>query len=373
MLLRAAPPAPKQGRTVQVKNDVLTPHPRPQTACPVPAAPVPGLRQASVIGRQARSGVVGLLEREGELAAAVGVLDHGGVLMVEGGAGIGKSALLDAVCGRAAQAGWQVVRARGSELEAGFAFGVVRQLFERHLAELDPDDRAELLAGQAAATRPLWGEAGAGAARDTSFAVLHGLYWLTANLAAAGPVLVVVDDAHWADGPSLRWLAYLAPRMGGLAAGLLVAWRHGDPAAIGAPLLAVRAEAAAVLRPALLTEDAVRAWVRAAAGGAAGDELCAAAYAACGGNPLYLTEMLRAAGRDGRPLAVLGPGELLTGGLEGIARAVIARVRGLGAEALGLAQAIAVLGDGCELRHAAQTAGMEMGSASRLAEGLVRS
>src|SRR5215472_1035873 len=154
MLLRAAPPAPKQGRRVQVKNDALTPHSRPQTACPVPAAPVPGRRQASVIGRQARSGVVGLLEREGELAAAVGVLDRGGVFVVEGGAGIGKSALLDAVCGRAAQAGWQVVRARGPELEAGFAFGVVRQLFQWHLAGLDPGDGAGLLAGPAAATGP---------------------------------------------------------------------------------------------------------------------------------------------------------------------------------------------------------------------------
>ena len=209
-------------------------------------------------------------------------------------------------------------------------------------------------------------------AGDSSFAVLHGLYWLVVNLAARRPLLIAVDDAHWADDPSLRWLAYLAPRLEGLAAGLLVALRQGDPAVMGVPLLAVRAEASAVLHPALLSEKAMSAVVRAAAGGAASDELCAAVHAACGGNPLYLTELLRAAGRDGRPLAVLGPGELLAGGLEGIARAVIARVRGLGAEALGLAQALAVAGDGCELRHAAGIAGTEMGSATRLAEGLVR-
>ena len=195
-------------------------------------------------------------------------------------------------------------------------------------------------------------------------------WWLTWRI--VGPLLIAVDDAHWADEPSLRWLAYLAPRLEGLAAGLLVALRQGDPAAMEAPLLAVRAKAAAVLRPALLSETAVSAVVRAAAGGAATDELCAAVYAACGGNPLYLTELLRTAERHGRPLAALGPGELLAGGLEGIARAVIARVRGLGAEALGLAQALAVLGDGCELRHAAGIAGTEMGSAARLAEGLVR-
>ena len=203
--------------------------------------------------------------------------------------------------------------------------------------------------------------------------MLHGLYWLVVNLAAGRPVLIAVDDAHWADEPSLRWLAYLAPRLEGLAAGMLVALRQGDPAVMGAPLLAVRAQAAAVLRPALLSEQAVSAVARgAAAGGEASDELCAAVYAACGGNPLYLTELLRAADLGGRPLAALEPAELLAGGLEGIARQVITRVRSLGPDALGLAQALAVLGDGCELRHAAAIAGVTMAVAARLAGGLVR-
>ena len=200
--------------------------------------------------------------------------------------------------------------------------------------------------------------------------MLHGLYWLVANLAATRPLLIVVDDAHWADEPSLRWLAYLAPRLEGLAAGLLVALRPGDPASMGVPLLAVRAEAAAVLRPALLSERAVSAVVRAAVGGGASDKLCAAVYAASGGNPLYLTELLRPAEPGGRPVAELDPGELLAGGLEGIGRRVIARVRCLDPGAFGLAQALAVLGDGCELRHAAAIAGVEMAAAARLADGL---
>ena len=314
-----------------------------------------------------------LSERERELAAVEVLLERRGVLVIEGRAGIGKTSLVEVACSQADGLGCEVVRARGSELEGGFAFGVVRQLFERRLAGAEPGEREALLAGPAAAVRPLLsGEVAAESARDCSFAVLHGLYWLVANLAASRPLLIAVDDAHWADEPSLRWLAYLAPRLEGLAAGLLVALRQGDPAAFEAPLLAVRAEASAVLRPALLSEKAVSALVRTAVGGVTSDELCAAVYAACGGNPLYLTELLRAAERDGRPLAVLGPGELLAGGLEGIARAVIARVSGLGAEALGLAQALAVAGDGCELRHAAGIAGTEMGSATRLADGLVR-
>src|SRR5262249_18668062 len=185
--------------------------------------------------------------------------------------------------------------------------------------------------------------------------------WLVVNLAAGRPLLLAIDDAHWADEPSLRWLAYLAGRLDGLAAGVLVALRPGDPAAMGAPLLAVCAEAAAVLRRGLRGEQGVSAMVRAAvhdgAGGEAGDELCAAVYAACGGNPLYLTELLRAADRGGRPLAALEPGELLAVGLDGIARQVITRVRGLGPDALRLAQALAVLGGDGEPRHAAAIAG----------------
>jgi len=325
-------------------------------------------------GRRRQAGLVGRLrERERELAAVEVLLERRGrVLLVEGRSGIGKTSLVEAACARADEHGHQVMRARGSELESGFAFGVARQLFERRLAGVGRNEREALLAGPAAAVRPLLsGESAAQPAGDTSFAVLHGLYWLVVNLAASRPLLIAVDDAHWADEPSLRWLAYLAPRLEGLAAGVLLALRQDDPAGMSAPLLALRA-AAAVLRPALLSEEAVSAVVRAAADGEPSDELCAAVYAACGGNPLYLTELLRAAEFSGRPLAALKPAELLAGGLEAIARQVITRVRGLGPGALRMAQALAVLGDGCELRHAAAVAGLTTAVAARLAGGLAR-
>jgi tetratricopeptide (TPR) repeat protein len=286
---------------------------------------------------------------------------------------VSSGGTVEAACSRADALGHEVVRAQGSELEAGFAFGVVRQLFERRLAGAGKGERAALLAGPAAAVRPLLsGEFAVEPAGDSWFAVLHGLYWLVVNLAASRPLLIAVDDAERADEASLRWLAYLAPRLEGLAAGMLVALRQGDPAVMGAPLLAVRAAAVVVLRPALLSEDAVSAVVRAAAGGQAGDELCSAVYAACGGNPLYLAELLRAAELSGRPLAALETAELLAGGLEAIARLVITRVSGLGPGALGLAEALAVLGDGCELRHATAIVGGTTAVAARLAAGLAR-
>ena len=57
---------------------------------------------------------------------------------------------------------------------------------------------------------------------------MHGLYWLVANLAAEAPLALLVDDAHWADTPSLRFLAYLARRLDGLAAMLIASVRTGE-------------------------------------------------------------------------------------------------------------------------------------------------
>ena len=64
---------------------------------------------------------------------------------------------------------------------------------------------------------------------DALGAALHGLYWLTANIAAKGPVLLAIDDAHWADKPSLRWLAYLVARLEGLPVLVVMTVRPGEP------------------------------------------------------------------------------------------------------------------------------------------------
>src|SRR5205085_924839 len=83
-------------------------------------------------------------------------------------------------------------------------FGMVRQLLETRVARAGGSERAELLAGAAALAGPVLGLGGGGV--GDSFAALHGLYWLVANLALGGPVVLAVDDLQWADEPSLRWL-----------------------------------------------------------------------------------------------------------------------------------------------------------------------
>ncbi|HKN31270.1 MAG TPA: AAA family ATPase [Roseiarcus sp.] len=315
-----------------------------------------------------------LLERGRELAAVEELLRQGGgFLAIEAGAGLGKTALMQAACRRAQELGYQVLRARGAELEEDFAFGVVRQLFERRLASAVSEEREALLDGAGATARSLLFERKAGAtATDSLFSVLHGLYWLAANLSAARPLLLAIDDAHWADELSLRWLVYLAPRLDGLRLALLVALRPQEPGSAKAALLALRSEATMLLHPALLSRAAVTTLVGAAMAGGSHDQISDAVWAASGGNPLYVSELLRGFKLNAQEVAELDLTELFAGGLEGIGRRVVARVRSLDPSALRLAQALAVLGDGCVLRHAAAIAGLGMTDAIRLAAGLVR-
>src|SRR5215475_3554568 len=113
-----------------------------------------------------------LLERSAELArieAALGEAreGRGRFVVIEGPAGIGKTALLAAARASAADAEMCVLRSRGTELEREFGFGVVRQLVEPPLAEASEVERAEILqstAGVAAALLGLPGTPAAGAA-----------------------------------------------------------------------------------------------------------------------------------------------------------------------------------------------------------------
>ena len=168
----------------------------------------------------------GLCERDGELARLEELLaearaGRGGVLLVTGPAGIGKTVLLRAARERAGQAGMRLLAGRGGELESGFSFGVARQLFEPLLAGAGAAEREALLAGAARrALIALEGQADAAQPADSEppFGVMHGLYWLAVNASEAGPVLVAVDDLHWADQASLRFLLYLAARLEGVPA-----------------------------------------------------------------------------------------------------------------------------------------------------------
>src|SRR3954453_13660901 len=166
-----------------------------------------------------------LAERDAELAQVEQALadaarGDGRLLLVEGPAGIGKSRLLAEVRRRAGEQGALVLSARGSELEREFPFGGVRQLFEVPLAP--PAERDAALAGAAAGAATVLDAPAAGDVEaEGSFAALHGLYWLPPNLPPPRLLVLLpslgllIDDLHWLDRPTLRWLAYLVGRLEG--------------------------------------------------------------------------------------------------------------------------------------------------------------
>jgi len=321
----------------------------------------------------------GLCEREGELARVDALLTaaragRGGVLVITGPAGIGKTVLLGAARERAGQAGMRVLAGRGGELEGDFSFGVARQLFEPLLAGAAAAEREVLLAGAARrALIALEGPAGAGpeAGSEPPFAVVHGLYWLLVNASGAGPVLVTVDDLHWADPASVRFLLYLAGRLAGLPVALALSWRAAG-AGDGADRLARFEQVAAggVVSLAPLSRGGVRALLAREFGTAPADRFAEACHAATGGNAFLLRELIQQLYADG-----IGPDEEAAAqvaalGPRSVARAVALRVARLGPAAGELARAAAVLGDGAQLRHAAALAGVGLAAAAAAADGL---
>jgi DNA-binding CsgD family transcriptional regulator len=326
-----------------------------------------------------------LLERETQVAALEALFEAarsggGRFAVIEGSAGIGKTRLLAEARAIAGSAGMRVLAARGGELEGEFAFGIVRQLFEPLLASASPDLRAELLSGPAALVEPHFGASRLAASQDApaegsgSFVILHGLYWLAANVAFQRPTLLAIDDLHWADGPSLRWLLYLTRRLDGVP--LLVAagarppeGESHDPTLV-AELIA-DPEAAAI-RPEPLGRASIAVLARELLGVTPDEAFCAALETATGGNPLLVGAVLDAIAQEGiSPTAEQAP-RLLEIGAQGVSRAVGLRLARLPPEALALLRAASILGDGTELRHAAALAGVDASELGPAAAALVR-
>lgn len=291
-----------------------------------------------------------LHEREvelAELADAVGaaLAGHGHVVLVEGSAGIGKTRLLDEVV-RMAQGRARVLRARGGEQERSIPLLVTRELFTPYVEGASPEELDSVLAGAARSAGPLLGHGTAAASRaDAGFALTHGLYWLVANLAERRPLVLVVDDLHWVDDATQRWLAYLLPRLEELPVLVVLAVRPRelDPASpVGATLATTHGVQR--IRPRSLTPSAAVQLVRNRLPGAE-DEFCHAAHRATGGNPLLLRALSYAVGERGLEPTARNAGRVDELGARELARIVLPRLHRLGADALAVARAAAILGD----------------------------
>jgi DNA-binding CsgD family transcriptional regulator/tetratricopeptide (TPR) repeat protein len=319
-----------------------------------------------------------LLEREAELDALRAAIaetcgGEGSAVVIEGAAGIGKTALLRTAADMAKTAEMRVLRARASELETGFAFGVVRQLLEPVLHRAEESERARLLEGAALL---------AGAALedrrsvvltgpDASFAASHGLYWLCVNLCEQSPVLLSVDDLHWADPPSLRFLEFLAPRLEEHRILLVVSARteHRTVAATLGRLQALPHARSA--RPGALSENAVRRILTAQLG-EPDPVFVHVCHTAVAGNPFLLNELIVELQHEGIPPTAAASERVLTIGPRAVSRIMLTRIASVGAQASAIAQATVILGDGAELRHAAALARIDITQAGQAADALVR-
>jgi DNA-binding CsgD family transcriptional regulator len=322
-----------------------------------------------------------LIERDRELSVLAEKLDaavggSGGLLLVEGAAGAGKTRLLVEAHRLAEDREMSCLSARSAELEQRVPFGVVRQLLGQPLGELDRSEAESVLGGVATPVNALLGGAPAAEQppRDVLFALVHGIYWVCARLADRDPLVVVVDDLQWADEQSARALAYLCQRLEELRIAVVLSVRLGErsPADPG-ELVGESAGAVRITVPAL--SDAATARLLEELLGAVDPEFSRAVFAGTGGNPFLVREVaaVAATGRvatdkaGARQLSTLAPGS--------VAGWTLSRLGQLPDAARALADSLAVL-ERAELRVAAPHAELAdedaRAGADRLAEaGLV--
>jgi DNA-binding NarL/FixJ family response regulator len=313
-----------------------------------------------------------LVERESDLGALAELLDglvdgRSRAALIEGPAGIGKSRLLGALRDGADARGVRALAARGRELEREFPFGVVRQLFEPALAGAD---REAAFAGSAAPARAVFaGEVDEGA----TFAVLHGLYWLTLNVGAERPLFLAVDDLHWCDRPSLRFLAYLVPRLEGapllFGATLRTAETPADPLLLG-EILADPLTVA--VRPQPLSVAGTGAVAGTMLGPDASPRFVAACRESTGGNPLLLRELLGALAADGVAPTDANVGAVRRMGPGAVSRSVMMRMSRLSPAEVDVAKAVAVLAEGASVADIAALTGLAEADVARATSELAR-
>ncbi|MCW2953993.1 MAG: hypothetical protein JWQ48_3163, partial [Conexibacter sp.] len=310
-----------------------------------------------------------LLERAGQLAAIDALLagtaaGRGGALLVEAGAGLGKTRLLRAAEARGGQVGMTVLTAVGGRFEQERPWGAAQALLLPALGVLTLADRRRLGAE--------WTATGAARSDADLVRVADAFFRAVQALAQRGPLLLCLDDGHWIDPASLRFVLYLLQRIDEVPIALVLAARPGEgtPAQ---PLLAHVAAHAAVRRielpplsPAASRELAAELTGAEDPGAVVGD-----VHALTAGNPFFLVSLLEAAAGElggDRPLSPQRVKQLAAASLRS---AVAIRLADRGPDAVAVARAVAVLGSEATVRRAALLARVAEPAAAVATDALV--
>lgn len=280
-------------------------------------------------------------------------------VFVTGEPGIGKTCLLLELVRQAERRGCLALRGSAAEFERDLPFGVVVDAFDEYLESLDPREFNRLSAedlSELAAVFPALSSLSPGSDQPTTaaerFRVHRAVRELIHSLAVRQPLVVVLDDLHWADGASLELTSYLL--------------RHPPrgPVMVAASLRSGQADRALMATIDRATKDAdvvysiglgplTRADARtliASVRRAERDRI----YETSGGNPFYLLQLALMSGYGDSPSTMSGSDSVP----EAISAAIIGELDALSATARRLAEAAAVAGDPFELDLAASTADM---------------
>ncbi|MFF1374791.1 ATP-binding protein [Streptomyces sp. NPDC058308] len=330
-------------------------------------------------GRPGGAAWAPLYERHAELAAATQAVEKlcadatasGGLIAFSGEAGIGKTALLAEVR-RLAEGRATVWTARGGEAVTSVPFNVVRQLLQPALVHLAPDQAREYFGDCYDIAGPALGIAEPGGRRPDPQGVCDGLVEAVSRLARLHwPLVLLIDDAHWADQETLHWLATFAQRLEELPVLVVIARRPGEAVGESARHLAtVAAQASSFTTLRALTPDAAAGLTRATLGEHADAPFCREVWAVTGGNPYESVELLAKVQDSDLEPVESSADELRALNRTARGRGLVARLEGLGTDATRFAWAAAILGSSISAELAASLAGMTPDAAERCAERL---
>ncbi|MFH9731598.1 ATP-binding protein [Streptomyces sp. NPDC017260] len=319
-----------------------------------------------------------LWERDEEVATLTRAIDtlcadrssSGSLLEARGEAGLGKTALL-AEARRIAEArGCTVWSARGGETLRSVPFNVVRQLLQPALVSMLPEEAREYLGDWYDIAGPALGIADPGERRADPQGVCDGLVAAVRRLARREwPLVLLIDDAHWADQETLRWLAAFADRLDETSVLVVIARRPGDVSGDSARHLDAACALGRPLAPLnALTPEATAGLTRATLGDHADAAFCREVWAVTGGNPYETVELL-ARTQDSE----LEPVEAQAAELRPLNRSargggLVARLEQLGVDSTRFAWAAAILGSGITVDMVARLATLDHDDAARCAE-----
>jgi DNA-binding CsgD family transcriptional regulator len=311
-----------------------------------------------------------LLEREGDLDPLLELISglieraEGGVALVEGPPGVGKTRLLEVATEQARKRGGRVLTAHGNELEYELAFGGVRQLLAPAVAPVGPALLVDILRGPAADAGSILGVSNLPITPGGE--PLYALAALVSNLAERDAVVLAVDDLQWLDEVSARFLSYLARRIEGQRVLILATRRPIDPAAT--ELALDWPSTTLLIRPRPLSIDGVGRLLEDVLDTPISADLAAACARVSGGNPFLVVEVAREMADQPQAAQAERIDEIAPAT---IGAAVLARIRRLPSTAGMLASAIALFPNGTRLADAAAVAAIPESEAAGAADALI--